>query len=108
MTDDQLLQAAVDSLGRAFEQDPGVIRRTLSAYQVVNWVTDPFSLGAYSYEVVNGATYRRELQAPVNDTLFFGGEALHEGPHIGTVEGALASGLEQAGQILEAFGRNNG
>jgi hypothetical protein len=24
------------------------------------------------------------------------------------VEGALASGLEQAGQILEAFGRNNG
>jgi monoamine oxidase len=40
------------------------------------------------------------LSEPNADAIFFSGEALYAGPDMGTVEAALASGLETAQTIL--------
>jgi monoamine oxidase len=67
-----------------------------------NWQTDPYSLGAYSYIGVGGSDARRTLAAPLEDTLFFAGEATDES-EAATVGGALQSGARVAGEITERF-----
>jgi len=70
---------------------------------VHDWREDPWSQAAYSYVQVNGMAAQRALGAPVEDTLYFAGEATAPAGHMGTVHGAIASGLEAARLCLGAF-----
>ena len=65
-----------------------------------NWEKDPFSRGAYSYVKVGGDSAQRDLGAPVENTLFFAGEATDVSGHNGTVHGALASAQRAVQEIL--------
>jgi monoamine oxidase len=85
-----LLQASVGSL----ESD-------LEAAYCHDWQTDPFSLGAYSYGKVGADGAQEALGRPVENTLFFAGEATDTSGHNGTVHGAIASGYRAAGEILQ-------
>ncbi|MEM7366859.1 MAG: FAD-dependent oxidoreductase, partial [Pseudomonadota bacterium] len=69
-------------------------------YLRTNWRNDPFSLGSYSY-IAKGATRRdiRALAKPVDNRLFFAGEATHP-KYNSTVHAAFESGLIAAEQIL--------
>ena len=78
------------------------VEQRLEAAWFHDWQTDPFARGAYSYVTVGGAGARKALAAPLQDTLFFAGEASDfEGEH-GTVAGALRSGTRAARQVLKA------
>ena len=67
-----------------------------------DWRADPFARGAYSYIGVGGIGAPRALARPVEGTLFFAGEAT-DGPQIGTVAGALASGRRAAREVLRVL-----
>jgi monoamine oxidase len=67
-----------------------------------DWQTDPFSRGAYSYGKVGGDGMNEALAQPVDNTLFFAGEATDVTGHNGTVHGAIASGNRAAAEILAA------
>jgi monoamine oxidase len=58
-------------------------------------------MGAYGYATVENSAAKKILSSPVSDTLYFAGEALYEGPEMGTVEAALASGQKVAQEILK-------
>jgi monoamine oxidase len=94
-----LIDAGLDSLAAIFKQPREEIARELVAAAATNWAHDPFARGAYSW-----ATLRtREAQtilARADGPVLFSGEALYRGADMGTVEAALASGLETAGMIL--------
>ena len=64
-----------------------------------DWQADPFARGGYSYVRVGGTGARQELAAPLEDTLFFAGEAT-DTEQSGTVGGALASGQRAAQELL--------
>jgi monoamine oxidase len=64
-----------------------------------DWNADTFSRGAYAYLPVNGLDMQQELARPVQDTIFFAGEATSVG-HIGTVHGAIESGQRAAKEVL--------
>lgn len=70
---------------------------------VVDWKLDSFSRGAYSFpSMAGGLDARRRLAAPVDDTLFFAGEATnYDGEHA-TIHGALDSGGRAAREVLIA------
>jgi monoamine oxidase len=71
------------------------------ASKVINWTTDPFTRGSYSYATVDMEKHMTVLRNPVEHTLFFAGEALYTGHHAkGTVEAALSSGAETASKLL--------
>jgi hypothetical protein len=53
---------------------------------------------------VGGQSARARLRRPVEDTLFFAGEATAGGGEGGTVGGALQSGLDAAAACLKAGG----
>jgi monoamine oxidase len=67
-----------------------------------DWQNDPFSRGAYSYVCVGGEGAQQSLAAPVEQTLFFAGEATDSSGHHGTVHGAVASGKRAAQEILKS------
>lgn len=64
-----------------------------------SWSKDPFTLGSYSFNALGvTADTRTALTVPVNDRLYFAGEATHP-DYWGTVHGAYLSGLRAAQQI---------
>ena len=65
-----------------------------------DWQSDPYSMGAYSYGMVNSSGASAALARPVRDTVFFAGEATDSTGNNGTVHAAIASGLRAAGEIL--------
>ena len=87
-------------LGTTYERLAGLVRGSW----MHNWDTDPFSRGAYSYAVVGGSGAARKLARPVEQTVFFAGEATDTEGHTGTVEGALATGSRAARGVLQALG----
>lgn len=97
----ELLNKALASLAFIFNIPLLEVENNLKAYHITNWQTDVFSRGAYSYDVVNGKTWKEELTTPLADTLYFAGEALSTSELAGTVEAALASGMEVSEMILK-------
>jgi monoamine oxidase len=71
-----------------------------------DWQRDPFACGAYSYLLANGAGARRSLATPVENTLFFAGEASDTEDEAATVGGALQSGRRAAREVLESAARS--
>ena len=65
-----------------------------------DWQSDPLSRGAYSYVKTGGDEAQHTLAAPVEDTLFFAGEATDISGHNGTVHGAIGTGHRAAKQVL--------
>ena len=66
-------------------------------------MNDPYSRGAYSYMVVGGSDSPGKLARPVQETLFFAGEASDAEGRTGTVHGAIGSGRRAAKQALRVW-----
>jgi monoamine oxidase len=92
----KLAIAALGSVERVFGKS---IKGELAAAHVQDWQADPYSRGGYSYVRVGGAGARERLAEPLEDTLYFAGEAT-DADEAGTVAGALRSGARAAREIL--------
>jgi monoamine oxidase len=90
----------MESLAYVFVCKVDVLQSEIRAAKVVNWTTDQFSLGAYAYKTLNTSKALDIIAVPVEDTIFFAGEALYDGAEMGTVEAALASGKLTAEKIV--------
>lgn len=98
-----LVTKALSSLSALFQINADDLQLKLVKSFVHNWSANPYTCGAYSYEVVGGNEIIKQLQQPVENTVYFAGEGLHPGPAIGTVEGALVSGRETARRLIADF-----
>jgi monoamine oxidase len=90
-----IIEAALASLRHLLAEDPGVP----AACFFHDWRSDPWALGGYSYVKVNGMKAQKALAAPVEETLYFAGEAVAASGHMGTVHGAIASGIGAARRL---------
>jgi len=99
-TEKEILEKAIQTLAYIFGVTENFIEEKLAAYHITNWTADPFTLGAYSYATLDTQWAKDVLQQPVEETLYFAGEALYKGTETGTVESALASGVEAAREII--------
>jgi monoamine oxidase len=97
--DSTLLDQAIGSLARIFNLSRGEIEAQMQASYAHNWRDDPFSRGAYAYVPVDSLELQQILARPIDNKLFFAGEATSIG-HIGTVHGAIQSGQRVAREIL--------
>jgi len=91
---------ALDSLSRLFGLDRELLADLLVAWYTHDWQADPYARGAYSYIPVGGLDAPRLLAEPVEDTIFFAGEATDLDGQNGTVHGAMASGRRAADEII--------
>ncbi len=93
-------ETAINSLANVLHLSVADIAGRLVGAHAHDWQSDPFSQGAYSYVRAGGEGAQRQLAAPLEDTLFFAGEACDEG-HFGTVHGAIASGRRAGREVLD-------
>ncbi|MEN3326459.1 MAG: hypothetical protein V7638_1266 [Acidobacteriota bacterium] len=99
-SEDALLDHAVESLSHIFRTSKSFLEQSLVQFYTHNWHKDPFSAGAYSYIPVGGLDAQARLARPLEDTLFFAGEATNTEGHHGTVHGAVATGLRAARDVV--------
>lgn len=98
-----VVEQALSSLGSALKIRPGRLASLLEDAYFHDWQNDPFSRGAYSYGAVGSDGAQRDLASPLENTLFFAGEATDTTGHNGTVHGALVSGHRAASLILRGL-----
>jgi monoamine oxidase len=98
---EEVLSKGLDSLAEMTGFPRSEIESLVQGYHIADWQADAFSGGAYSYVPVKAGDARKELAAPVEDTLFFAGEATHFEGQSGTVAGALATGTRAAEELLK-------
>ena len=84
-------QLALQSLSIIFQRSADDLEGLLTTSQVANWRNDPFTKGGYSYCTVESVKAQELFDTPIQDTIYFAGEAFYNGPSPGTVEAALAS-----------------
>jgi monoamine oxidase len=100
LSEDLLVERSLRSLAHLLGVGFDDARGHIVASHMHDWQSDPFACGAYSYVPVGSSDARRVLATPVEDTLYFAGEATCYEGHSGTVHGAIASGQRAARQIL--------
>jgi monoamine oxidase len=101
-TDEQLFGKTIQSLSGIFGLPAARLEKEVVAWQIKNWAADPFTLGGYTYITVKTKDALKVLSRPVENTLYFTGEAFLGTTEVGTVEAALQSGRKTAKEILEA------
>ncbi len=89
---------AVDRIAEVFGNG---VRRHVNRSIVTAWSTEPWTKGSYSCALPGQAHQRRELARPVDNRLFFAGEATTVGDN-STCHGAFNSGIRAAREIVEA------
>jgi monoamine oxidase len=78
--------------------------RRVKPIHVHQWGSDPFSRGSYSYARPGMADCRNALAAPVDNRLFFAGEACSAGD-FSTAHGGWITGVAAAEQVIAARAR---
>lgn len=99
MTDQQIINNIMTELRIMYGNDiPNP-----SSYFITRWHNDPYSLGSYSYlSPDTPADYYEKIAKPVNNRLFFAGEATSETDHA-TVHGAYLSGKRAAKEVMQVL-----
>jgi monoamine oxidase len=92
-----VIARALESLESVFGQRTQV-QTQLRAAHVHDWQADPFACGAYSFVTVGAGSARKALARPLQETLYFAGEATNS-DEAATVAGALQSGERAARQV---------
>jgi monoamine oxidase len=98
-----VIDRALHTLGTLLHVKTLELAALLEGAYFHDWQSDPYSLGAYSYGAVGSDGAQQALGSPVEDTLFFAGEATDITGHNGTVHGAIASGRRAAQDILNSL-----
>jgi len=101
MPAEEILRRSLQALSNIFKRDPEELRDKLVAHYIINWTSEPFTRGSYAYDTMEAPASREVLKAPANNTIFFAGEYLYDGPAMGTVEAALTSGEDAAKRMID-------
>ena len=88
---------AVDRIADIFGND---IRKHVTRSIITAWSTEPWALGSWAYAQPGQAHQRANLAHPIDERLFFAGEATRIGGQ-GTCHGAYFSGMRAAQEIAE-------
>ncbi len=101
--DDAMVEAAREDLKSMFGSE---VVRSVTVTTTTRWRSDRWIGGAYSAARPGQADQRARLAAPIDERLFFAGEATHE-TFFSTLHGAYLSGLDSAKSVLRTrFGQS--
>lgn len=98
-----VVEQSLQTLNRLLAVSTQELESLLQHAYFHDWQNDPFSRGAYSYAKVGGDGAQEALASPIEDTLFFAGEATDISGHNGTVHGAIASGRRAASEMQRSL-----
>jgi monoamine oxidase len=98
----EVTRQALRSVAQFLELSEASVLDEVVAVHAHDWSADPWSQGAYCYLTVNGQKAPALLAQPLQDRLYFAGDAADRDQR-GTVEAALASGRRAAESVLRSM-----
>ena len=96
--DAKLMSIAMSALGDMCQCDA---KAALVKSRITHWQSSEISYGSYSAAAPSDRNTRAELAAPVDDQLYFAGEACYNSTYNGSFAAAYNSALQSSQQILE-------
>ena len=106
LPEDEAVAVVLADLARLFPRaDPG---RLLLGARRIDWSTDPFARGGYTFTRPGGRGARSRLAAPDTAALFWAGAATTTSTIAETVQAAYVSGLRAASEVLSFLSVNTG
>lgn len=100
---DELIAVSLKKLAVIFDMSEETIRTHMVDCFYHDWSADEFSRGVYSYSRPGGVKAPEELAKPIQNTLFFAGEATDTEGNSGYAHGAIASGIRAAKELMESI-----
>jgi len=99
LPDEKIIDIAMTELRHCFgNQIPNP-----ESHIITRWLNDPYSHGSYSYTPVHATPSDYDVLAnPINQQLFFAGEATNK-QYPATTHGAYLSGIREAQRIIDLF-----
>jgi len=98
--EEEILSIAIASLAEALKTTVDFLQKQLINRSAYNWGANPFTRGAYSYNTLESDLAKEILANPLEQTVYFSGEALSTGESIGTVESAIESAMQTVEKVL--------
>lgn len=98
LSETEVIDKALDYLGKAFSKHD--IRSLFIKGKMISWTNNPWTKGGYSFIPPGAFGSRQELAKPVDNKLFFAGEATAHDTNPATVHGAIESGLRAAKEVM--------
>ena len=98
-----LKMLAIEILGKIFNERTGTLNDRFLSLHTHDWALDPHVRGAYTYLPVLGLDLPKLLAEPVDDTLFFAGEATAMDAQMGTVFGAVESARRAVNEMSQIY-----
>jgi polyamine oxidase len=96
VAEDEAVDIVLSDLKRLF---PGAApRQTLNAWRRIDWATDPFACGGYTFLRPGGSGARQQLAAADTGALFWAGAATATPTIADTVQAAYLSGVRAAAE----------
>ncbi|OHX67908.1 flavin monoamine oxidase family protein [Flammeovirga pacifica] len=92
MEDEEVAEIVLNELDEMYP-DVNVMMHYKSHYGK-DWTSDPYFHGTYSYSKKDSLKYRKDLKQPIENKVFFIGEALNDQGHAATVHGAMETAEE--------------
>lgn len=96
----QILELLIDELDSHFN---GNASATILDFEYLDWAKVEYIEGSYSYASPNSHKLRKHLARPIEDKIFFAGEATHYNGHFATVHGALETAERAVEEIMETM-----
>ncbi|MBX7099514.1 MAG: FAD-dependent oxidoreductase [Myxococcaceae bacterium] len=103
-SDAELVAHYLEKLERVFGPD---LDRHVKGSVVTRWAQDEWTLGSYSYAKPGMAAMREKLRQPIDDRLYFAGEATAPAENAQMIHGAHQSGLSAASALIESLARED-
>lgn len=98
---DQAVYVALHELDKVFG-DRVATDRLIDSY-IIDWSKEPYIKGSYSYPSLNSEPERITLAEPIDEKIFFAGEATNAWGHPGTAHGALETGYRAVKELIESI-----
>ena len=98
-TDEEIIQLLLAELDVLYDGEASQQFDETTTY-VTNWGDMQYIKGVKSYPLVSGTGAAEEFARPINDRLFFAGEATALEGNYGTVQGALESAKRAVDEVL--------
>lgn len=96
-SDDAITNALLEELDLMYN---GEATANFISSAVFDYTDKPFIKGAYAYSTINMGDARKIAAQPIDNKLFFGGEAMNTNGHHQSVHGAIESGYKAVIDIL--------
>lgn len=77
------------------------VSRTLIDSHIMDWTKQPYIRGSYSYPSLGSFGIRSSAALPIDNKLFFAGEAMNTAGNFGTVHGAMETAKLAVNELLK-------